>query len=143
MGASKRCFGVRGVLRNPFGVTRSHLEAFEANWKKKFEIHFLSCFYTLSAERNGIVSACTVVCMIEFFFDSKFWFFLNIFLSTSRMVVIFLRLRKAMLGGPCRYLEDLHTTAEKFSSVTLKKVFGQKVTFSNIFIRIFWELDTL
>ena len=58
MGASKRWFKVRRVLRNPFGVSRSHLEAFEANWKKKFEIHFLSCFYTLRAERNGIVSAC-------------------------------------------------------------------------------------
>eukprot|EP00493_Phyllostaurus_siculus_P022028 UN22358 len=33
------------------------------------------------------------------------------------MVVIFLRLRRAMLGGPCRYLEHLHTTAKKFSSL--------------------------
>ena len=28
MGPSKRCFGVRGVLRNPFGSIRSNLEAF-------------------------------------------------------------------------------------------------------------------
>ena len=32
MGASKRWFKVRRVLRNPFGVTRSHLEAFFEKW---------------------------------------------------------------------------------------------------------------
>ena len=79
----------------------------------------------------------TVVCRIDLFFDSKFWFSLNIFLSTFRMIVIYLRLCRAMPAGPFRYLEHLHTTAKNFSSVTLKKVFGEKVTFSKIFIRIF------
>ena len=57
MGASKRCFGVRGCLG-------THLESLEAIWKhleqieKKFEIDFSSCFCTLRTERNGIVSAC-------------------------------------------------------------------------------------
>ena len=71
------------------------------------------------------------------FFYSKFWFSLNIFSSTFRMIEFFLRLCRAMSGGPFRYLEHLHTTAENFSSVTFKKVFGEKVTFSKIFIRIF------
>ena len=34
------------------------MEAFGENRKKKFEIDFWSCFCTLRAERNGIVSAC-------------------------------------------------------------------------------------
>ena len=38
MGASKRCLEVRGVLRNPFGVIRSNLEAFYK--KQKFWIFF-------------------------------------------------------------------------------------------------------
>ena len=79
----------------------------------------------------------TVVCRIDLFFDSKFWFSLHIFLSTFCMIVILLRLCRAMSGGPFRYLEHLHTTAKNFSSVTLKKVFGEKVIFSKIFIRIF------
>ena len=77
------------------------------------------------------------------FFLTKFCFFLQIFLWARRMVVIFSRTRRAMFGETFRYLEHLHTTSEKFSRATWKKVFRWKSTFSKICIRIFWELDTL
>ena len=38
---------------------------------------------------------------------------------------------------------DFSRCHSKCSTVTSKKVFGWKMTFSSIFIRIFWELDTL
>ena len=62
----------------------------------------------------------TVVCRTDFF-DPKFWFFLNIFWSTFRMIVIFLRLRRATLVEAFRYLEHLHATPENFSRATFKK----------------------
>ena len=37
-----------------------------------------------------------------------------------------------MLGGPCRYFEHLHTTAEKVSSVTSQEVFGSKMIFFKV-----------
>ena len=37
-----------------------------------------------------------------------------------------------MLGGPCRYLEHLHTTVEKVSSATLQEVFGLKMMFFKV-----------
>ena len=52
---------------------------------------------------------------------APFGFFLNIFWSTFRMIVIFLRLRRAMLVEAFRYLEHLHTVPENFSRATLQK----------------------
>ena len=74
MGASKRCFGVRGVLRNPFGGIRSNLEAFYENRKKSSKSIFSSYFYTLRAERNGFVSACTY--NFEVLFVGIVWMYL-------------------------------------------------------------------
>ena len=46
MGASKGCFGVWGVFRNPFGGIRSNLKAFYENRKKKVQNPFFQAVFT-------------------------------------------------------------------------------------------------
>jgi len=40
MGASKRCFGARGVFRKSFGGFRNHMERFEENRKRSLKSIF-------------------------------------------------------------------------------------------------------
>ena len=56
----------------------------------------------------------TVVCQIDLFFVPKNWFFLNIFWNTCRMTLIFLRPRRAMLGGPFTYLQHFDMLHKNF-----------------------------
>ena len=76
-----------------------------------------------------------------------FWLQILVFLEYLLIYVsydrnFFLRLRRAMLVEAFEYLEHLHTASENFSRATFKKVFRQKATFSKVFIRIFWELNS-
>ena len=109
----------------------------------RFENKNVNLCFASSYKNSTTYITGTVVCREGLFLGPKFWFCCNIFLWTCCMSVIFSQRRKAMLEATFRYLEHLHTTSEKFSRATLKKVFRWKSIFSKIFIRIFWELDTL
>ena len=50
VGASKRCFGVRGVLRDAFGIIRSHMEQFVEKQKN------LNFFRFFQAKSEGFPS---------------------------------------------------------------------------------------
>ena len=92
----------------------------------KSNIMKTSAFY--SHFRKYVTSKQSSGAWGTFFFAPKIYFSLNIFRFTSRIVLIFYCLfDRATLGEHFKYLEHGYISSRKFSKMTWKKKFHQKI----------------